>query len=158
MGMGICYNELGQYAEALTHMRQAVKLEPENPEYWIILAESLMNNEQFAEAEKAYVKVTELDPYHPDIWLDYSEYYVTTALNYSKALEIIEDGTYFQPQNAALIYRRVAYLVDSGREKEAIRELYIALSQDFSGHTNLLEYSEKARCSTAIQDAIINFR
>ena len=78
-------------------------------------------------------------------------------MDYSKALEIIEDGTYFQPQNAALVYRRVAYLLDSGKEKEAIRELYIALSQDYSGHTSLLEYSEKARYSSAVQDAIINF-
>ena len=158
MGMGICYGELGQRAESITHMRQAVKLEPENPEYWFILADALLAAEQLDDAGAAYLKVTELDPYHPEVWLDYSEFFITTNKNYIKALEVIEDGTYFQPQNIALSYRRVAYLIESGREKEAVRELYIALSADYDGFKGLLDYSEKARLSSAINDAITNFK
>jgi tetratricopeptide (TPR) repeat protein len=158
MGLGICYGELGQSAESITHMRQAVKLEPENPEYWFILADALLADSQADEAESAYLKVTELDPYHPEVWLDYSEFFITAHKNYTKALEIIEDGTYFQPQNVALVYRRVAYLIESGKEKEAVRELYIALSTDYDGFKGLLEYSEKARLSSAINDAITNFK
>jgi len=158
MGMGICYGELGQHAESVTHMRQAVKLEPENPEYWFILADALLAGDQTEEAGAAYLKVTELDPYHPEVWLDYSEFFITAHTNYAKALEVIEDGTYFQPQNYALAYRRVAYLVESGKEKEAVRELYIALSADYDGFKGLLEYSEKARKSAAINDAITSFK
>lgn len=158
MGIGICYSELGQKAEAITHMKQAVKLEPENPEYWYIMAETLLDNSQFEEAQSAYVKVTELDPYHPEVWLDYSDFFVKAFNDFDKALELIEDGTYFQPQNASLVYRRVAYLLESGKEKEAIRELYIALSQHFDGFTELLEYSEKARVSSAVTDAIAHFK
>jgi len=158
MGMGICYSELGQKAEALTHMKHAIKQEPENPEYHILFADLLIENGQYEEAEKAYLRVSELDPYHPELWLDFSEFYVAIYGNYDKALEIIEDGTYFQPQNASLSYRRVAYLAESGREKEAVRELYIALSQDYDGFKALLDYSEKARLSIAINDAIQSFR
>ncbi|MBK7172979.1 MAG: tetratricopeptide repeat protein [Bacteroidales bacterium] len=158
MGMGICFSELDQKAEAIVHMKQAVKLEPENPEYWIILADTLMDDGQYQEAEAAFIKVTELDPYHQEIWLDYSEFFIQAHSNYSKALEIIEEGTYFQPQNALLSFRRVAYLLESGYEKEAVRELYIALSQDYDGFLSLLEYSEKARLSSAINDAIQQFK
>lgn len=158
MGMGICFSELGQKAEALTHMKHAIKLDADNPEYHILFADVLIENGHYEEAEKAYIRVTELDPYHPELWLDFSEFYVAVYGNYDKALEIIEDGTYFQPQNAALSFRRVAYLIESGREKEAIRELYIALSQDYDGFKALLDYSEKARLSVAINDAILHFR
>jgi tetratricopeptide (TPR) repeat protein len=158
MGMGISYSELGQKAEAIVHIKQAVKLEPENPEYWYILAETQVTSNLFEEAEEAYSKVTELDPYHPEVWLDYSELYITAWANFDKALELIEDGTYFQPDNISLFYRRVAYLLDAGKEKEAIRELYIALSQNFNGFKELMEYSEKARLSQAIHDVITHFR
>jgi tetratricopeptide (TPR) repeat protein len=158
MGMGICFSELGKKEEAVTHMRQAIKLEPENPEYWIIIADTLQDVGEYEEAYDALIKVTELDPYHPEIWLDYSEFFVNIQNNFEKALEIIEEGTYFQPDNAMLTYRKVAYLLEIGSEQEAIKELMIALTQHYEGFSTLLEYSELARTSNSINEAILHFK
>jgi tetratricopeptide (TPR) repeat protein len=157
MGIGICLNELGNFPEAVSNMRQAVKLEPENAEFWYILADALLDDGLPDDAEKAYEKVTQLDPMHQEIWLDYSEFYANIRHDYNRALEIIEEGAYHQPLNSSVSYRIVAYLLESGKEKEAIRELYIAMSQDYDNHKSLLEYSESARLSSAVNEAIASF-
>ena len=75
-----------------------------------------------------------------------------------RALEILEDGIYYQGENSALTYRRVAYLYEAGKHKEAILELFIALTQDFDAHVQLLEYSEKAKNSTEILAVISSYK
>jgi hypothetical protein len=57
-----------------------------------------------------------------------------------------------------LTYRRVAYLYESGRSKEAILELFIALTQDYDAHTQLLEYSEKIKYSDEILAVIASYK
>ena len=74
------------------------------------------------------------------------------------ALEILEDGIYFQGENSSLTYRRVAYLYESGKHKEAILELFIALTQDFEAHLQLLEYSEKVKNSPEILAVIASYK
>lgn len=157
MGIGICLNELGQHSEAVSNMKQAVKLEPENPEFWYIYADALLDDGQPDEAEIAFEEVIKLDPEHPEIWLDFSDFYAHNRNNIERAIELIEEGAYHQPDNSVISYRIVAYLLEAGREKEAIRELYIALSQSYENHVYLLEYSEKARITQAVTDAISSF-
>lgn len=157
MGVGICLNELGQHSEAVSNMAQAVKLEPENAEFWYIYADALLDDSQPEEAEKAFAEVVKLDPEHAEIWLDFSDFYAHNRNDYDKAIELIEEGAYHQPTNSSISYRLVAYLLESGREKEAIRELYIALSQNYENHVYLLEYSEKARMTQAVIDVISSF-
>jgi hypothetical protein len=110
------------------------------------------------EAEMSYLKASELEPYHAEIWLDYSDFFVETKKDYAKAIEILDDGIYYQAENSALTYRRVAYLYEAGRNKEAILELFIALTQDYEAHTQLLEYSEKAKNSDEILAVIASYK
>jgi tetratricopeptide (TPR) repeat protein len=110
------------------------------------------------EAVLSYEKASELEPYHAEIWLDYSDYYADIKKDYVKALEILESGIYYQGENSALTYRRVAYLYESGRNKEAILELFIALTQDYEAHTQLFEYSEKAKNSDEILAVIASYK
>ena len=158
MGIGLCYIELEQYSEALSHIEQAIKLESDNAEYYIVLAETQLSLAMHDEAALAYEKASELEPYHAEIWLDYSDFYADIKKDYVKALEILEDGLYYQGENSSLTYRRVAYLYEAGRHKEAILELFIALTQDFEAHTQLLEYSDKARTSTEILAVIETYK
>jgi tetratricopeptide (TPR) repeat protein len=109
-------------------------------------------------ALQSYEKASELEPYHAEIWLDYSDFFANVNKDYEKALEILENGIYYQGDNSALIYRRVAYLYEAGRHKEAILELFIALTQDFEAHTQLLEYSEKAKNSVEILAVIESYK
>jgi tetratricopeptide (TPR) repeat protein len=106
----------------------------------------------------AYETASELEPYHSDIWLDYSNFFADFLGDYTKALDILEDGIYFQGDNSALIYRRVAYLYEMGRNRDAILELFIALTMDFEAHTLLLDYSENIRQSIEIRSAIESFK
>lgn len=158
MGIGLCFVELGQHSEALSHMEQAIKLESDNAEYHIVLAETQLALGMNDEAVLAYEKASELEPYHAEIWLDYSDYYADVKKDYTKALEILENGIYYQSENSALTYRRVAYLYEAGRHKEAILELFIALTQDFETHNQLLDYSEKAKNSPEILAVIESYK
>ena len=150
MGIGLCFVELEQYSEALSHIEQAIKIESDNAEYYIVLAETQLALGLDDEAALAYEKASELEPYHAEIWLDYSDFYAEIKKDFSKALEILENGIYYQGENSALAYRRIAYLYESGKHKEAVLELFIALTMDYEAHVQLLEYSEKARNSTEI--------
>jgi tetratricopeptide (TPR) repeat protein len=158
MGIGLCFVELGQHSEALSHMEQAIKLESDNAEYYIVAAETQLALGLNDEAELSYEKASELEPYNAEIWLDYSDYYAEVKKDYVKALEILEDGIYYQGDNSALTYRRVAYLYESGKHKEAILELFIALTQDYEAHVQLLEYSEKAKNSVEILAVIASYK
>ena len=158
MGIGLCFVELDQNNEALSHMEQAIKLESDNAEYYIAFAETQLALGLEDEAALSYQKASELEPYHADIWLDYSDLYADTKKDYTKALEILEDGIYFQGENSALTYRRVAYLYEAGRLKEAILELFIALTQDYDAHIQLLEYSENAKNSPEILAVIESYK
>jgi cytochrome c-type biogenesis protein CcmH/NrfG len=139
-------------------MEQAIKLESDNAEYYIVLAETQLSLEMQDEAVLSYQKASELEPYHAEIWLDYSDFYADVKKDYARALEILEDGIYYQGENSALTYRRVAYLYEAGKHKEAILELFIALTQDFDAHVQLLEYSEKAKNSTEILAVISSYK
>lgn len=158
MGIGLCYVELDQHREALSHMEQAIKLESDNAEYYIALAETQLTLGLMDEAAIAYQKASELEPYHAEIWLDYSDFYADIKKDYDKALEILEDGLYYQGDNSSLTYRRVAYLYEAGRNREAILELFIALTQDFEAHTQLLDYSESIRNSDEILAVIASYK
>jgi tetratricopeptide (TPR) repeat protein len=158
LGIGLCFVELGQHSEALSHIEQAIKLESDNAEYYIVLAETQLALGLHDEAVLSYEKASELEPYHAEIWLDYSDFYADIKKDYVKALEILEDGIYYQGENSSLTYRRVAYLYEAGRHKEAILELFIALTQDYDAHIQLLEYSEKAKNSVEILAVIASYK
>jgi tetratricopeptide (TPR) repeat protein len=158
MGLGLCFVEMGMHGEALTHMEQAIKLENDNADYYIVFAETQISLGLLDEAALSYQKASELEPYHAEIWLDYSDFYADVKKDYAMALEILEDGIYYQGENSSLTYRRVAYLYESGKHKEAILELFIALTQDFEAHVQLLEYSEKVKNSPEILAVIASYK
>ena len=158
LGVGLCYVEMEKYSEALSHIEQAIKLESDNAEYYIVLAETQLALGMQDAAALAYEKASELEPYHAEIWLDYSDFYADVKKDYIKALEVLEDGLYYQGENSSLTYRRVAYLYQSGKHKEAILELFIALTQDFEAHTQLLEYSDQLKNSSEILAVIETYK
>jgi tetratricopeptide (TPR) repeat protein len=123
-----------------------------------VLAETQLALGMHDEAAAAYEKASELEPYHAEIWLDYSDFYAAVKKDYVKALEILENGIYYQGENSSLNYRRVAYLYESGKHKEAILELFIALTMDYDAHTQLLEYSEQAKNSSEILAVIASYK
>ena len=158
LGLGMCFAETGNHTEALAHIKEAIKLDPEEGEFYIVLAETQLALLLVADAIRSYKKAAEIDPYHPELWLGYSDIYARFKKDYKKALELIEDGLFYQLDSSELMYRRVAYLLESGQHKEALRELYIALAIDFDSHDQLFEYSEKAKNSPQILMAIESFK
>ncbi len=158
MGIGLCFVELGMHSEALSHMDQAIKIENDNADYYIVLAETQISLGLIDEAALSYQKASELEPYHAEIWLDYSDFYADLKKDYAMAIEILDDGIYYQGENSSLIYRRVAYLYESGKHKEAVLELFIALTQDFEAHIQLLEYSDQVKNSPEILAVITSYK
>jgi len=153
-GIALCFIEQDNFLEALTHLEQAIKIESDNAEYYIVYAETQIALGMVEEAAVSFLKASELEPYHAEIWLDYSDYYAAIRKDYAKALEVLEEGIYYQTDNSALTYRKVAYLYESGKLQEALELLSSVLEQDFIGHAGLLEYSENVKNSPDILEAI----
>lgn len=61
-GLGYCTSKLGRKDEALGHARKAVALDPTNPELVGDLGWSLIENQQFAEAQTCLLKASAMAP------------------------------------------------------------------------------------------------
>ena len=98
-----------------------------------------------------------MDAIDPEIWLDYSEIYYDNE-DYPKAIEIIEKGISLQEENIDLHYRLVAYLLQSGKVKEACEKLEFAMEMDYEKHTQLLEFYHPTIDNLLIMDLINNHK
>jgi hypothetical protein len=63
-----------------------------------------------------------------------------------------------QPENIDLYYRLVAYLLESGKEKEAYEKLEFALEMNYEKHAQLLEYYHPITDYPVIMDLINNHK
>lgn len=158
MGIGICFAEMEDYAEAMSHMYQALKLEPDNTEYLRLIANNCLSLDLKLEAEAALKKATEIQSDQPEAWFELADLYALHFDDYPKALQTMDEGLFFQPDNVQMAYRRVVFLYRCGRTREAILELYIALSQDFSLHVSMFEYDSTLLFSDEIVEVIRSFK
>ena len=144
MGMGVCHEELGQQDVAADFMKRALELDDGNAEFWYIYGDLCFKNGDKEDALRAYHRVSQMDPMHPDIWLDLSELYDKLG-DPEMANDTLEEGIRHQPSQASLYYRKAAYLLKMGREKQALSYLTIALETDSKKYKELLEYFPESR-------------
>jgi len=60
--LGICYNELGQYDEAVIRLKRAVQLDPGHAHAWVGIGNAYYRMRKPEQALEAFEKAVELDP------------------------------------------------------------------------------------------------
>lgn len=125
LGMGITLDLMEKTVDGLSYIEKAIQLEPENPDYQVFQMEFLKKLERFAEAEAIGESCIVLFPDNEDIWLDYSDVFAQQG-DIQKAMDIINTGWQNCPQSNDIGYRKVAYLMMTGKTAEG-EELMLRL-------------------------------
>ena len=96
--------------------------------------------ENYGAAEQAYQKVLDLEPENHDIWLEYS--HLLMVDNRAKeALELIENGLIYHPDDAEILYRMACYHYSMGNIRESYQTLESALDKNPHLCHTIFEYA-----------------
>ncbi|MDP0495982.1 MAG: tetratricopeptide repeat protein [Verrucomicrobiota bacterium JB024] len=81
--LGYCYLDKADYVAAESAYRTAILQEPSVNDWKLGLAQSLLGQEEYSEANALFLSLIEADPSNPDLWL----YQVNTALGMDRPRE-----------------------------------------------------------------------
>lgn len=136
-GSAVINETLNKNQAAEFHIKKALELEDNNPEYWYIYGDILAKMGLIDDALKIYLKVTELDEEIEEIWLDIAEI-VSEHESLENGIVYLEKGIKKQPLNYLIYARLVAYLLKIGKEQEAIKNMLIILTNNDAEETKIL--------------------
>jgi len=121
-------------------VKKALELDEDSAECWFALGDAEYHLDNYAAAEAAYQKVVQLEPENKDIWLEYSHLLMVDNRQ-AEAIELLENGLVYHPEDAELLYRMVCYHYSTGRIQEAYQLLEAALDKNVDLCHTLFEYA-----------------
>lgn len=157
IGMGVCYEEKGNLKAALRYIHRGLEMDPDNAEYLATLAVTQQHAGFYNEAAVSFTKSAQINPSDPGIWLDFSAMFAELD-EYDHALDVLETGLTHQPDNVALFYRKVAYLYNMGKPKQAMSALHTALSKGNDGLDELFEFAPYLKDDPSVVEIIASYR
>ena len=143
IGRGVVKDVQGRAAESIKDLEVAIKLAPEHGDAWFYLANSLGRVGRFDDALGAYTTLNTLEPESLDGWLDHADLLLNVK-GPEAALKKLVEGEVVHKLNGRFRYRKVSYLLRSGREQDGLLELEEALMADHAGHDQLLTHYPEA--------------
>jgi tetratricopeptide (TPR) repeat protein len=143
IGRGVVKDVQGRAAESIKDLEVAIKLAPEHGDAWFYLANSLGRVGRFDDALGAYTTLNTLEPESLDGWLDHADLLMNVK-GPEAALKKLVEGEVVHKLNGRFRYRKVSYLLRSGREQDGLLELEEALMADHAGHDQLLTHYPEA--------------
>lgn len=139
IGRGVVKNCEGKPQEALVSLQQALRLDPDNTDALYYCASALARAGSTNRALAMYDKLNQLDPANLDAWMEHAQL-IMELEGAERALEKFREAAQVHGLNARYIYRLASYLLQAGRQQEALVELEQALVTDHSLHSELLEH------------------
>lgn len=109
-----CYRHAGRPDEAVTVFRQALKLDPNDLELRLQLADALYANEQDRAAYNEIQRILKIDPHYPEAVLRQAEY-LTSRYQLAEAQALARDLAERNPGRADLRARVGQLFLDHGR-------------------------------------------
>ncbi len=150
------YCKLGTYKSALTAARKAHKLNPENLDCILVLAQSQKGMGLMEEAAHSYELALDNNSGDSGVWLRYSDLYADQG-DYNTAYTIVDRGVAIEPKNVDLLLRGAAYLYFMGKPKDAIATLEWALTLPGIDIQDLIDYAPELLNDPEIQE-LINYK
>jgi tetratricopeptide (TPR) repeat protein len=137
-GVGLTYEKEGFMKDAISYFKRAALLEQDNPEYLLVLAEAEYRSGNPAEAKDLYKRLIESDPTMMEAWLDWS-FIEFMEEDPELGIGLICEALKIDYDCHQYHYRLVSYLYATGKTKEALEHLDIALMINFEDHFLLFE-------------------
>ncbi len=118
--LGLAYDKLGRYDDAVAEMLKAVAIDPENDQYRFHVGYSFFKQKKYSEAIEAFKEAIRLNPVCTEAYYHLGQIYRLQGCS-EEAARILETASHTQPDNAE-IYKNLgeAYL-SQGRFDEAVR-------------------------------------
>ncbi len=148
---------MGKWYESLPFLQKAIKLNEQNGDYYLALAETEYKIGNVVSSIEAFTKAAEVDPTNPDVYLVWSLVPFDQG-NFDKANDIIQMGIEEMPKEADLHYRSVVYLIHSGMYREALISLEAALTLNYDAHVQLFEFFPELEKQKALYKIIQQYK
>lgn len=95
--------------ESLHHIRRAVELDPENPDYLIIQAELMRRHGFLEESCEKYQELLKMGHTAPDIYMEYTELLFDLD-EIEEGMDLLYKGVQLNPSSADIHFRLAGYL------------------------------------------------
>lgn len=157
IGLGVVHGLKENPTKGISYIERGLELDMLNSLSWHVYAEVLEQAGKVEEAEFAYLRSITLDPDNKEVWLDYT-HFLSVAHSPAKAVEVIEEALNVFPEDDILLYRLVAYQLNSGKKQAALQNLEHALSLNFDAHEDLIDYFPEALNNNAVAEMLEIYR
>jgi tetratricopeptide (TPR) repeat protein len=156
-GIAVCLNLQEKWYESIHFSRKALKINEENYEYWMLLAECEAKIGNVISAAEAYEQAANLAPFQAEVWLNWSLLFYEQG-DYAKAVQLVVEGMEDNPKEAEMYYRATVYLLHGGQYKQAFEYLETALTLDFDKHILLFDFFQEIEQQKALYRIIQEFK
>jgi tetratricopeptide (TPR) repeat protein len=100
-GLGIAYDNLNRYNDAIEAYRQSLRIDPENAAVWYFLGGAYFNLKRYNDAIDAYRQVLRINPEYPNAWYNLRVTYSNSKLGrYDDAIEAFRQALRIDPKYA----------------------------------------------------------
>lgn len=149
--LGVAFNNLGQYREALVALNRSVGIEPDNEEAWNNRGVTLWYLEEYPQASASFKRAIAINPEDPSPWQNLGRVYrsdkqYTAALEaYDRALAIDADNTEGWINRSVISWYLQDYpqaLQDLNTALDLDPELFVAWYNQGNVLISLARYSE----------------
>jgi len=118
--LGLAYDKLGRYDDAVAELLKAVEIDPQNDQYQFHLGHSYFKQKKYSEAIHAFEETARINPVHTDAYYHMGQIYRLQGCA-EEAARILEKASHTQPQNADIFKNLGEAYLSQGRFDEAVR-------------------------------------
>ncbi len=155
-GLGLVMWIESRWRKSIKCIKQALKIDNLNIEYWLALAKVHKDAGHHRAAERTVLNAVELEPENSDVYLTWCDVLIRQNA-VDDAIKVINTGME-KNEDTVLKYRMVSLLLEKDLEKEAFDLLLTAMKQDFINLNYFFEVYPKAIGNKKLQKVIDKFR
>ena len=152
-GMAVIKERLEEFNLCFDLIDRAIEIDPNQSEYWVFLADLEAYHGNIGQADQAYGEAIRLNPDDLDAWCQLADLRFK-FVDRNIGLETILEAVRLMPDQALLHFKCCAFLLEMGKEKDALVFLENGLELDHTQHEHLFDDCPDARTNTRVMELI----
>lgn len=156
-GVGCCLALQERWYEATHYFGRAVLLDGQDADYLIAKGKAEYHVGNIVSSMEAYREAVNLNASNPYAWLDWSLLLYEQG-EYEEAADLLQSALDEFPENTKVMYRLVAFLMLSGRYREAVSHLELALFLDYEAHEELYNFFPDTSTQKALYKLVQQYK
>ncbi|MFA6335509.1 MAG: tetratricopeptide repeat protein [Bacteroidales bacterium] len=105
------YIDMAEYNLAMEYLKEAERLDEQNPEIHNDIAFCLERTERFTESLVYYEKYLDADPFNESVWFNVGTIYARVE-NFEKSIEAFDYSLALDPENSSVLYNKAIVYVN----------------------------------------------